>query len=223
VRSSRWHVALIVLLVALAATTDALGVRVVPITTLIAEKQVATWRCEDQRAVPRTRPAVEPWALPRSTAYRRWVLHRWQERYRDCIRALHARDGIIRTLNRGLQGTPMAGTGRELERAGRRHHVHPAFIAAIAGTESSFGHAACSNNPRNAFGLSSCGSGWRVPYFETWEEAYDFMARFLSGRWPNASSTYSYHGYAACSSCWGRKTASWMSSRFGIGNTTRYS
>ncbi len=220
-RSSRWHALLLtVVFLALAATANAAPV---PLTTLIAERQVATWRCEDQRGVPRTRPSSEPWALPKSHAYRAWVLNAWRLRYRACVKALHAHDPMIRTLNRGLAGTPMAGTGKELEAAGRRHHVHPAFIAAIAGTESSFGEAGCGGNPRNAFGLSSCGSGWRVPYFETWAEAYEFMARFLAGRWPHATSTYDYGGYAACSSCWGRKTAGWMSSRFGVGHATRYS
>jgi hypothetical protein len=132
------------------------------------------------------------------------------------------RENVVHALNRGLYDTPMANTGRELEAAGWKHHVHPAFIAAIAGTESSFGAAACSGNPRNAFGLSSCGSGWRVPYFETWAEVYTFMARFLTSRWPHARSTYDYYGYAACSSCWGAKTASWMRSRFGMSSSVVY-
>jgi hypothetical protein len=132
------------------------------------------------------------------------------------------RENLVHALNRGLYDTPMANTGRELEAAGHKHHVHPALIAAIAGTESSFGAAACSGNPRNAFGLSSCGRGWHVPYFQTWAQAYTFMARFLSQRWPHARTAYDYAGYAACSSCWGAKTASWMRSRFGVGPSVTY-
>lgn len=228
-RSSRWHAPLLfAVLAAFAAAATARAVPVVPITTLIAEQQVATWRCADQRGIPRPRPSVEPWALPKSTAYRRWVLATWIRRHHDCVVALHAHDPMIRTLNRGLAGTPMAGTGRELERAGRRHHIHPAFIAAIAGTESSFGAAACHDNhgnrTYNAFGLASCGSGWHVPYFSSWEQAYEFMSRYLAGLWPRARTTYDYvhPGYAACTDCWGRKTATYMRDRFGLGNTVHY-
>lgn len=128
---------------------------------------------------------------------------------------------VAAQLNRGLSGTPMANTGFALEAAGWRWHVHPALIAAIAGTESSFGAAACSGNPRNAFGLSSCGSGWSVPYFHSWRQAYQFMGRFLSSRWPSARTPWDYHGYAACSSCWGTHTAQWMN-HLGFPATVRY-
>jgi hypothetical protein len=110
----------------------------------------------------------------------------------------------------------MATTGYQLEAAARKYRVSPYLIAAIAGTESSFGAAACRNNRYNAFGLSSCGSGWHVPSFRSWQEAYVFMAKFLSDRWPHAKSTYDFHGYAACSSCWGAKTAYWMKARFNV-------
>jgi hypothetical protein len=132
------------------------------------------------------------------------------------------REAVVRLLNLGLVGTPMAETGRELEAAGWKHHIHPAFIAAIAGTESSFGHAACTGNPRNAFGLSSCTTGWRVPHFRSWAHAYTFMSIFLAARWPHARSPYDYHGYAACTSCWARKVAWWMRARFGVGPNVRY-
>lgn len=128
---------------------------------------------------------------------------------------------VAATLNANLGGTPMAGTGFALEAAGWRWHVHPAFIAAIAGTESSYGRLGCHGNPRNAFGLASCGSSWRVPYFATWRQAYEFMGRFLSERWPRARTPFDFHGYAACSSCWGRATA-WHMSRFGLGTDVRY-
>ena len=192
------------------------------LTALIAETQQGLWKCQDQRSVGRTRSSVTPWALPKSQRYRQWVLKKWTKRQAQCLVALRAHDGMVRLLNKGLSGSPMAGTGADLEAAGRRHGIHPAFIAAIAGTESSFGAAACSSNRFNAFGLSSCGSGWRVPNFQSWAEVYDFMGAFLSGRWPSASSTFDYHGYAACSECWGRKNAYWMSARFGLGNSVRY-
>lgn len=206
-----------------ATTAAATGPR---ITTRIAETIVDTWRCQEQLGQRRTK-AASPWK-PHSAAYRRWVLTRWQERRAVCRATLHARGSMINRLNRGLDGTPMEGTGGELELAGRRYGIHPAFIAAIAGTESSFGAAACRNNRYNAFGLSSCGSGWSVPWFRSWADAYDFMGRFLTGRtnvtsgWPNARTTWDYHGYAACSRCWGDKTAYWMRTRFGLPPNVRY-
>lgn len=132
------------------------------------------------------------------------------------------RQKVVKRLDAGLHGTPMRDTGRELEAAGWKHGVSPFFIAAIAATESSLGEEACNGNPRNAFGLSSCGDGWYVPYFRSWAHAYDFMGRFLTERWPDAQTTYDYHGYAACSPCWGRKTAFHMRELFGLPATVKY-
>jgi len=132
-----------------------------------------------------------------------------------------ARERVVKALDATLAGTPMQHTGRALEAAGWKQGVHPAFIAAIAGTESSYGRIACRNARYNAFGLASCGSSWRVPYFPTWSSAYTFMAKFLTSRWPRATSPYDYFGYAACSSCWGRATA-WHMERFGLGTSVRY-
>ena len=129
---------------------------------------------------------------------------------------------VVNRLNRGLYGSPMAGTGAILERHGRRWHVSPYFMAAAAATESSLGAAACSNNRYNVWGLSSCGSGWYVPPFRSWDEAIAFYARFLASRWPGHSTPYSFVGYAACSSCWGSRTSYWMSSLFGVAAVTRY-
>lgn len=128
---------------------------------------------------------------------------------------------VAQALNRGLAGSPMASTGFALEAAGWRWHVSPFFIAGIAATESSLGVAGCPGT-LNYWGLSSCGSGWNVPRFRSLAEAYEFVARFLATRWPDATSTYDYHGYAACSSCWGAKTAWHMSRLFGVSNFTRY-
>lgn len=208
--------------------------------TKIGEVIVATWTCQSQRGVPRTPVSAAlagrvsagsslHQALPKSRAYRAWVLNLWNERRASCIKALHAHDDVIRRLQKGLAGSPMAGSERDLESAGRRYGISPYFIAAIAATESSLGVAACSSNRYNAFGLSSCGSGWSVPDFQSWKEAYLFMGAFLTGNtrvtsgWPNARTTYDYHGYAACSSCWGSKTAYHMGRLFGVGNGVRYS
>lgn len=116
----------------------------------------------------------------------------------------------------------MAGTGFALVVEGKRANVNPALIAAIAGAESSYGAAACSGNPRNGFGLASCGTGWRVPYFPTWRSAYAFMGRFLTSHWPRARSPYDLVGYAACNACWSRKVAYYMH-ELGWPPTFRYS
>jgi hypothetical protein len=128
---------------------------------------------------------------------------------------------IVRRLNAGLAGTPMAGLGAILEAEGRRYGISPFFIAAAAGTESSFGAASCGNNPKNVWGLAACDGRWYVPYFNTWTEAIGFYARFLTSRWHGHSTPYSFTGYAACDACWGRKTSQHMG-RFGVGNSTRY-
>jgi hypothetical protein len=129
---------------------------------------------------------------------------------------------IVRRLDRGLAGTPMAGLGAILEAEGRRHGISPFFMAAAAGTESSFGAAPCSNNHRNVWGLAACDGRWHVPYFDSWAEAIGFYARFLASGWQGHSTPYSFVGYAACDACWGRKTSAHMG-RFGVGNSTRYS
>jgi hypothetical protein len=134
----------------------------------------------------------------------------------------HTPRHTVNQLERGLRGSPMAGTARILEAQGRRHHISPFFMAAVAATESSLGRVPCSNNRRNVWGLASCNQSWSVPYFETWKEAIAFYARFLSSRWPSHSTPYSFRGYAACSECWAAKVSYWMRSLFGVGSSTRY-
>lgn len=150
----------------------------------------------------------------------------WQARARTAQKALerwqHSVGRVVIRIDRALSGTPMAGTGAILERWGRRFGVSPYFMAATAATESSLGAAACSNNRFNVWGLSSCGSGWYVPSFRSWDEAIAFYAKFLAGRWPDHSTPYSFRGYAACSDCWGRKVSEWMHALFGVAAVTRY-
>lgn len=148
------------------------------------------------------------------------VLHGWLLRELHEARAIQQRISVTHSLNLGLHNSPMAGTGQALEAAGRRWHISPFFIAAIAATESSLGAAACGNF--NAYGLANCSGRWSVPLFRSWADSYQFMGHFLITHWPNARTTYDYHGYAACDSCWGRKTAEWMKSLFGVGPSVRY-
>lgn len=187
--------------------------------TLWAEATTATWTCQDQLGVPRSPKVYDPWA-PHSRAFRADRLNHWKLALRGCLQKLHARADVWRRLQRGLAGSPMAGSERELEAAGRRHGVSPFFIAAIAATESSLYEAGCGNY--NAWGLANCSGIWDVPYFRSWADAYEFMARFLASRWPHARTPYDYRGYARCSSCWGAKTASHMRRLFGVEASTRY-
>lgn len=187
---------------------------------VVARTIVQTWQCQDKLPTPRTR-ARSPWKEHSDGYWNREKLI-WTRKLAACRKTLHAHDATIRRLQRGLAGTPMDGSAGSLEAAGRRYGISPYFIAAIAGTESSFGAAACSGNPYNAFGLSSCTTGWHVPYFRSWSQAYLFMAKFLTDRWPRARTVYDYHGYAACSSCWGASTAGHMRERFGVGPEVRY-
>lgn len=58
------------------------------LTTRIAEAQVATWKCQDQLGVARTRASTSPWSLPKSHRYRTWVLRRWSLRWGNCLESL---------------------------------------------------------------------------------------------------------------------------------------
>lgn len=122
---------------------------------------------------------------------------------------------IAAILIRGIQGTPIAGQGWTLEDVAFHDHVNPFFIVGAAGTESSVWRAPCASNPKNGWGLSSCGSGWYVPFFRTWRQAFDFYARYIRRQWPDARTPYDLHDYSACDACWGPKTVAWIRQLFG--------
>lgn len=166
---------------------------------------------------------IPEWRKPRNCADARYLANVWASRaFRVRRHYEKSIERVIARLDQGLAGTPMEGTGAILERHGRRYGVSPYFIVAAAATESSIGEAACSNNPKNVYGLASCVNSWPVPYFETWDESISFYARFLSERWPGHSTPYSFRGYAACSDCWARKVSEWMHNLFGVPAVTRY-
>ena len=169
---------------------------------------------------------VPTWRKPRNCADARYLANVWAKRALAARKATehwrkHRFDHVIRRLDRGLAGSPMAGTGRILEREGRRHGVSPYFMAAVAATESSLGHAACGPGGYNAWGLGNCGTAWSVPAFRSWDQAIAYYARFLT-RWEGHSTPYSFRGYAACDECWGRKVSEWMQRLFGVPAITRY-
>ena len=186
--------------------------------------RLKTW--ERQNARGGKLATMSPVVSGKSCHWARYAADTWVARAasarRSFIRWERSVGQIVRRLDRGLRGTPMAGTGALLEREGRRHGVSPYFMAAVAATESSLGHAACSNNRFNAWGLANCTGIWYVPAFGSWGEAYAFYANFLASRWPGHSTPYSFNGYAACDDCWARKVSEWMSRLFGVSSKTAY-
>lgn len=220
---------LTVLIIALLAATAAHAASP-KLATQIARTIAATWTCQDAIGQKRTK-AGNVWAK-HSRAYRQWQLELWTGRLNGCLHHAETYEAVVDQLESGMKNFywaairrhtgPMTGTGKTLERIGRKHGVSPFFIAAVSITESSAGLAACSNNRFNVWGLSSCGSGWYVPPFRSWAEAIGFYSRFLTSRWPSATTTMHYYGYARDSSKWGRKTAEHMRRWFGVDNTVRY-
>lgn len=153
----------------------------------------------------------------RSCGYARWVEGVWWRRVVALRAPARQRREVVRRLDRFLSPYPMRGLGTMLERIGRREGVSPFFIVAVAGKESSFGLAACGANPRNVWGLGACGRAWTPPYFNTWEEAITFFARFVEGRtsvyhgWPNAQTPWDFHGYCAgCETSWAAGVSRFM-------------
>jgi hypothetical protein len=193
----------------------------------ISYYRTATWKWQRLIGISRTKVSSEK---VRTCEYAQWVVNLWRGRAaaakakHEKIQASERREisEHVRRLERGLAGSPMSGTGEILVEIGKRYGISPYFMAGIAATESSLGHAACSNNRYNVWGLASCVNSWPVPYFNSWYEAITFFADFLRDRWPTATTSYDYHGYAACSTCWGAKTASHMRNLFGVDNYTRF-
>lgn len=132
-------------------------------------------------------------------------------------------DAVRSNLRAGLAGTPMYASVVELEKQAHKYGISPYFIAAAAGTESAFGRLACRGNPRNIWGLGSCDRAWRVPYFQTWRQAYRYYARFITSRWPRARTAYDLHGYCECGAAtWGSRTAWHMRRLFNVGPGIRW-
>lgn len=213
-----------VMLAGLAATAQARDERTAMVAQMTHSKHVLAFFANPNHLWLSAPARDKCWQVPwqKSCRIARSLIELHTARKATLERRLDATDPIISRLNRGLRGTPMEGLGRVLRDVGRAEDVSPFFMAAVAGTESSFGAAGCSNNPRNVWGLANCDGRWYVPYFNTWDEAIRFYADFLSDRWPSATSPFHFSGYAACDACWGRKTAYWMSSRFGVSAYTKY-
>ena len=169
----------------------------------VIDQQIrAAQACQRALHAPLFPRRISPWALEGHDATK--VLRLWQRRLAEC----QGRRAVVAKLNAGLAGTPMKGTGIVLERAGWREHVHPAFMAAVAGVESAWGRLYCQRF--NAWGLGSCPLLWHPPTFRSWAEAYDYYARFLRDRWPSARKPSDFHGY--CRTPSGADCPTWPSS-----------
>ena len=120
-------------------------------------------------------------------------------------------------MKRGLRGTPLARHAFRLESEGWRWNINPFFVASIAGTESSFGAAACGGN---AWGLGNCGFT-----FSDMGDGIHYATRLLRLSYLNLGyGTLDRVGarYAACGSCWAAKTGWFMRARFGSSLTLTY-
>lgn len=123
---------------------------------------------------------------------------------------------VAAKLDRGLAGTPLRGLGRLLEDVGYRYHLHPAFIAAAAGTESSYGAVPCCGQKYNLWGYY----GMRM--VSSWREAFTVYAQFIKSHWPRARTPWDLPGYCGCgTTAWGNATSRFMA-RLGFKATLRY-
>lgn len=129
---------------------------------------------------------------------------------------VRTRAGVLRTLREGLAGTAIGPWATSIEQEGWRWNVSPFLIAAISGTESTFGAARCGFN---AWGINACRGG---PYFSSWEEGIAAEAKLLATGYlgQGLTSVYSiggvYCGHGGGCSSWPYTTASFLT-RFGAG------
>ena len=124
---------------------------------------------------------------------------------------------MAQQLRAGLRGTPLAPHAFRFEAEGWRWNVNPFLIASIAGTESSFGEAACG---ANAWGIASCARS-----FASFGDGIKYATRLLRTFYIDLGfGTLDRVGarYASCGSCWAQTTAWFMRDRFGSSLTLTY-
>lgn len=114
---------------------------------------------------------------------------------------------VASTLQRALAGTALRGHGFVFEAEGHRWNVNPFFVAAITGTESSFGAARCG---WNVFGWNSC----RGDSFTSFTDAISVVTRSLRvdyiNRWNLGTVEMIGATYCACGSRWATNTRIFM-------------
>lgn len=80
-------------------------------------------------------------------------------------------------FKKGLAGTPMASEAAAIYSVARRNGVNPAFVAGLAGAESSFGSAGYARGTHNPYGYG-VHSGFK---YKSYAQATDAMTRSLHG------------------------------------------
>ena len=165
------------------------------------------WACQDHIGQPRTRAALPESRLTLAApGYLKWMRRVWEGRLTGCERVNGHRIHIVTVLRRGLHGYPLEAWAEAFEQAGRQWDVSPYFMAAISGTESTFGLYV---SPENAWGI---GPGMA---FRDFGEGIQYLARLLATSYNLTSAWTVGPRYAACGSCWGTTTGAIMQSRFG--------
>lgn len=87
---------------------------------------------------------------------------------------------VIPTLagfRRGLQGTPMYGEADAIYNTALKNGVNPAFVAGLAGAESSFGKAGYARGTKNPYGYGV----YLNKRYGSYAQATDAMTKSLSG------------------------------------------
>jgi len=164
--------------------------------SLIRKARSATWICQRKLGVPATKGSLDPrWKHSDSVSYLSGVRDKWRARARSCWKELNSGGKHLRILTRGLRGTPLEGSARELYEESRRANFNPYVIVGASGVESSYGAAACYGNRFNIWGLGACGRAWHEPYFATRRQAYRYFIRFIRSHWPTATTIYQFYGY----------------------------
>lgn len=205
------------------AATPAVGKRT-PTATIASAAQVAAaegvrqtvWKCQQATGLPKTRSELTYAELGRvGSRYALWITRRWESRLAACAAVRAHRADIVKKLEAGLAGSPLAPWADELEAAGREWNVNPFLVAAISGTESTFGRAACYDHA-NAWGIASCGIT-----FADFGEGLRYTTRLLRQHYPIDAGDLVAVGsiYAACGRCWADRTGWFMQRYFGSSPT----
>lgn len=112
-------------------------------------------------------------------------------------------------------GVPLAGYGAVFEQAGKRWGVNPFMLAAISGTESTFGRNACRGDRFNSFGIDAC----RGRTFDSHAAAIFYVAKLLRLSYLNQGlRTIDAIGSKYCPPCgsgWGRSVRYFTVTVFG--------
>lgn len=176
----------------------------VKLVQTVQKTRLAVWACQHTVGVPATRAGLNHAELSASGwRFLVWANHRWHARLTACRAEASHRSRIVAVLRQGLHGYPLEVWAARFEQAGRRWNVSPYLMAAISGTESTYGLYV---TPGNAWGI---GPG---KWFADFGQGIDYLAQLLATQY-DLTSTWTV-GPRYCCSGWGSTTGSIMQSRF---------